>query len=207
LTLRVSLDWDDTDQTGRPAGGAFRTLAVSMFQPTDGADAGHLVLHLASERYFALWHTNRTLAIRGFFNRLVPFGDAEIPFTRLVSMQRPDFLRGFPANRFLDNVTAGSSVEYRWPIWRPRGRNDYGLDAYLFFDAGQAFQHTAELGWDEIRTSGGFGLRYIDADRNLGARAEIAFSNEEVLLRFQLSQTFQYDTGGLMYGKNPTKGY
>lgn len=207
LSLRLSLNWDDTEQTGRPAAGAYRSLAVTLFEPTDGGDARHLVLHVASEDFFRLWHTDRSLAVRGFFNRVVPVGDAEVPFTRLVSTQRPDYLRGFPPNRFLARSTVGGSLEYRWPVWRPRGRDDYGVDAYLFFDAGQAFEHTAELGWDEVRTAIGFGLRYIDGNRRLGARAEVAVSNEEVLLRFRLGQTFQHDRKGLMYGRNPTKVY
>lgn len=206
-TLRLSLNWDDTEQTGRPGAGAFRSLAVSLFEPTDGAPARHLVVHLASEDFFRLWHTDRTLAVRGFFNRAVPVGDAVLPFTRLVSTQRPDYMRGFAPNRFLGQATLGASVEYRWPVWRPRGRDDYGLDAYLFFDAGQAFTHVSELGWDELRTAAGWGLRYIDSNRKLAARAEVAVSNEEVLLRFRLGQTFQYDRKGLMYGRNPTKVY
>lgn len=207
LTLRLSLNWDDTEQTGRPARGSFRSLAVSLFEPTDGAEARHLVLHLATEDFLRLWHTDRSLAVRGFFNRAVPVGSAALPFTRLISTQRPDFLRGFAPNRFLGQATLGGSVEYRWPVWRPRGRDDYGLDAYLFFDAGQAFDHVAELGWDELRTAAGWGLRYIDSNRKLAARAEVAVSNEEVLLRFRLGQTFQYDRKGLMYGRNPTKVY
>ncbi len=206
-TLRLSINWDDTEQTGRPGTGAFRSLAVSLFEPTDGAQARHLVMHLASEDFFRLWYTDRTLAVRGFFNRVVPMGDAVLPFTRLVSTQRPDYIRGFSPNRFLGQATLGASVEYRWPVWRPRGRDDYGLDTYFFLDAGQAFTHVSELGWDELRTAMGWGLRYIDSNRKLAARAEAAVSNEEVLLRFRLGQTFQYDRKGLMYGRNPTKVY
>ena len=206
-TLRMSLNWDDTEQTGRPSAGAFRSAALALFEPTDGAHTRHLVIHIASEDFFRLWHTDRTLAVRGFFNRIVPVGGEEVPFTRLIAMRRPDFLRGFAPNRFLGQATLGSSLEYRWPVWRPRGRDDYGLDAYLFFDAGQAFSHTAELGLDELRTAVGWGLRYIDGNRKLGARIEMAVSNEDVLVRFHLSQTFQHDRKGLMYGRNPTKSH
>ncbi len=202
---RLALAYDSTDQTGRPERGGFRTFAASLFRSTDRSGLVFMSTHANIEHYFKLWHTKRTLALRGFVNRIHKIEGGEIPFTRLTTFQRPDELRGFPPHRFIGMGTLGLSAEYRWPIWGARGRDDYGVDAYIFSDIGQVFDRTMEIGLDEMKLTGGVGLRLIDSDRRLRARFEAGWSDEDVLLRFKFSQTFQYDPKGLLYGKNPTK--
>ena len=88
-----------------------------------------------------------------------------------------------------------------------RGRNDMGVDAYLFSDIGQVFEKTAEISLDNIKVTGGAGLRLINSDRGFAARLEIGLSDEQTIFRLKFSQTFQYDPEGILYGKNPTKVY
>ena len=98
-------------------------------------------------------------------------------------------------------------IEYRWPVWVARDRDDTGLDAYLFSDVGQVYDNSAEISMDNVQLTGGFGLRVIDASRDLSARFEVGFSREGTVVILKFSQTLQYDKKGMLYGKNPTKVY
>jgi hypothetical protein len=206
-TWRLAMYRDNTDQVGRPSSGGFQSAGVSLFHDSDGSDLRYLTYHLNIERYHKLWHTDRTLALRGFFNRISNFGPSDIPFTRLVTFQRPDELRGFSSLRFYGMGSLGFTIEYRWPVWVARGRDDMGVDAYIFSDIGQVFDKTADISVTNMRGSGGVGLRLINADRGFGARFELGLSDEQTIVRLKFSQTFQYNPKGILYGKNPTRFY
>jgi hypothetical protein len=206
-TWRLGLYRDNADQRGRPRNGGFQSLGVSLFEASDDSRLQYLTYHANLEKFFPLWHTDRTLALRGFFNRISNLGPTDVPFTRLVTFQRPDELRGFSSLRFYGMGSLGFTAEYRWPIWVARGRNDTGIDAYIFTDIGQVFDKTSEISIENIRGTGGLGLRLINSDRGFSARFELGLSEEQTIVRLKFSQTFQYDPKGILYGKNPTKVY
>ncbi len=206
-TYRLALYRDNADQRGRPRQGGFQSVGASLFQANDGSRLQYLTYHVNLEKFYPLWHTDRTLALRGFFNRISNTGPVDIPFTRLVTFQRPDELRGFSSLRFYGMGSVGFSAEYRWPVWVARGRNDMGVDAYIFTDIGQVFDKAAEISVTNMQATGGLGLRLINSDRGFGARFELGLSEEQTIVRLKFSQTFQYDPKGILYGKNPTRFY
>ncbi len=204
-TVRVGLDHNSAEQKGRPGHGGYQSAGVSYFESTDGSELSFLTWHANLEKFFTLWHTDRTLAVRGFGNRIAIVNGSDVPFSRLVTFQRPDQLRGYSSLRFYGLGSVGLSVEYRWPIWVVRGRNDMGVDAYLFSDSGQVFDHTDEISLNNFRWTGGGGLRLINAARGMTLRFEMGFSEDDPAVRLTFSQTFQYNPRGFVYGKNPTK--
>jgi len=204
-TVRLGVNRDTTDQTGRPQHGLFQTAAVGFFTATDGSDLQHLTYHLDTETFIPLWHTQRTLAVRWFYNRIHNVSSGAVPFTRLVTFQRPDELRGYRSRRFYGLGAMGIMAEYRWPLWVARGRDDTGVDAYAFSDAGQVFDRTADIALRNVKITGGIGLRLVNGKRNLAARMELGWSDEEPVWRLKFSQNFQYDKRGLVYGKDPTE--
>jgi hypothetical protein len=116
-------------------------------------------------------------------------------------------LRGFKSLRFYGLGSIAGSVEYRWPVWVSHDRGGQGLDAYLFSDIGQVFDHSNEISFNNTQITGGAGLRLIDATHGLAARFEVGFSQDGMVVLLKFSQTFQYDRKGMLYGKNPTKVY
>lgn len=206
-TVRLGLDRNNTNQEGRPRRGGYQAVGVSLFRATDGSDLSYLTWHANLEKYFKLWHTDRTLAVRGFANRLTKASDEPIPFSRLVTFQRPDELRGFHSLRFYGMGSLGLSLEYRWPLWVARDRDDLGLDGYLFSDSGQVFNHTDEISLTNFHWTAGGGMRVISTSRRMAMRFEVGLSDESTVLRLTFSQTFQYNPKGFLYGKNPTKIY
>lgn len=203
--VRLGMNRDTTGQTGRPQHGLFQTAAVGFFTATDGTDLRHLTYHLDTEAFIPLWHTQRTLAVRWFYNRIHNVSSGAVPFTRMVTFQRPDELRGFRSRRFYGLGAMGMTAEYRWPLWVARGRDDTGMDAYVFSDAGQVFDRTADIALENVRITGGIGLRLVDAKRNLAARVELGWSDEEPVWRLKFSQNFQYEKRGLVHGEDPTE--
>ncbi len=204
-TIRWGLTRDNAVQKGRPHAGGFQALGVSLFQATDGSEVSYLTWHANLEKFIMLWHTDRTLAVRAFGNRITRVGEGDIPFTRLINFKRPDQLRGFSSLRFYGLGSLGLSVEYRWPLWVVRGRRDMGIDAYLFSDSGQVFDRTAEISLENFKWTGGGGLRLVNAAEGLDARFELGFGDEDMVVRLTFNQTFQYNPRGFLYGKNPTK--
>jgi hypothetical protein len=204
-TARLALQHDSTDEEARPNSGSFVTGAVSWFEGTGSDDLRFLTWHLSAERYVPLWYTGRTLALRGFFNRIGNEGGSGVPFTRLVTFSSPDELRGFQTLRFYGHGSLGASIEYRWPIWNSRNRDGPGLDAYVFSDIGQVFDHTADIALEHLQPAGGFGLRLLGDHGGFLGRVEVGLSDEEPVYRLKFSQTFQHDRKVLLRGRDPTR--
>lgn len=204
-TVRLALRRDTTAEAARPQDGSFATAAVSWFTATDDPDLDYVAYHLDVERYLPLWHTKRTLALRGFFNRIGNQGASPVPFSRLVTFSTPDVLRGYRPLRYYGLGSLGATAEYRWPVWIARNRDGPGVDAYAFSDVGQVFMGTAEIAVEHLEPTGGLGLRLLGDEGRYVARFEVGFSDEEPIYRLQFSQTFQYGRRVLYRGKDPTR--
>jgi hypothetical protein len=205
MTYRLGILHDTTCENGRPESGGFQKLSISRFFADDGSDLEYTVYRADVEHFFPLWHTKRVLAVRGFYNQMDTPDGVDLPLTRAMTFARPDILRGYNSDRWLGNGTVGLSAEYRWPIWAVKDRPGAGLDAYLFSDVGQVFLETRDIGWNQVQTTGGFGLRLVGGDQSFVGRFEFGVSNEEPLITVKFSQTFQYDKRGLLSGKDPTR--
>jgi hypothetical protein len=204
-TFRFTLDRDTTAERARPESGEFTTVGLSPFFATDGSGLRYVKFHASTEHFFPLWHTKRTLAARAFFNRIANLGDEPIPFQRMETFTKPDVLRGFQDLRYYGLGSVGFTLEYRWPVWNARNRDGPGLDAYLFTDTGQVFEHTSDISYHNLEMTGGCGLRVLGSEGGFAARFELGLSDEEPIYRFTFSQTFQYRPKVLLHGKDPTR--
>ena len=204
-TARLGLLRDTTDQTGRPSSGSFHQVSLGYFRSSDRGAVEFLRFHANAEHFFPLWHSDRTLALRGFYNRIENEGDEELPFGRMVTFSSPDELRGYRSMRYYGMGSVGASAEYRWPIWVRHRRASTGVDAYLFTDAGQVFARRQEITLPHFEITGGFGLRLIGSDGGFVGLFEIGVSDEEPIISLSLGQNFQHDRRSLLYGKDPTR--
>lgn len=203
LTGQLRLIYDDTDQTGRPAGGRRGMVLVQAFAPTDGTDSGHWTVGASLEHFLGLGLPQRTLAVKGWWLRQHAVGDDPIPFTRLLRNATPHQLRGYSTARFHATGMAGASVEYRWPVWIHNDPRRAGVDAYLFADAGQPYERAGELAWRNVFWSGGLGLRAIDFGGDFSLRVELGVGREGGVARISGSQVFQDLKAGFFDGREP----
>lgn len=204
-TWKIGLIRNAANDTGRPQARGFQKASFSYFQGTDDPDLSFVQYFLDVQHFFPLWHTERTLGLRGFMNRMYQTGSSEIPLTRMVTMYHPNSLRGFSDLRFYGLGNLGFSGEYRWPVWVAKGRKGLGMDAYLFSDVGQVYNHTNEVALNHFELTGGVGLRFIGSDGDFRGRCEVGFSDEGTIWTLTFSQTFQHHNKGLLYGKDPTR--
>lgn len=204
-TARLGLMRDSTDQTGRPSRGSFHKLSLGWFRASDRTSLEYLHFHANAEHFFPLWWSDRTLALRGFYNRIANEGDGEVPLGRLATFSSPDELRGYRSMRFYGRGSVAVSAEYRWPVWVKHRRASTGVDAYLFCDAGQVFDEREQISPRYFQSTGGFGLRLIDGGGGFVGLFEVGFSEEETVVSLSLGQTFQHERRGLLYGKDPTR--
>jgi outer membrane protein assembly factor BamA len=201
-TASLGLVRDTTNDSGRPQRGGIHRARLSLF--TDGAEGGaqYLTQRFEWQRFLPLWHTKRSLALRGLYTRLQSMGEEPIPFQRLMSNDDPDLLRGYRDLRFRDDGLVVFTAEYRFPAWNYRSLDGLGLDAYLFTDIGQVFDRTKEIALNNLTESYGIGLRWLVRE-GFSGRLEFGFSEEDTMIRLSAQQTFQYMKGGLLHGRDP----
>jgi hypothetical protein len=202
VRLGLSLVHDDTDETGRPEGGGLRRLQAAYFRSVDESGVAFWSYRAEFQHFLRLFLPRRVLALRAYLAGLEKEGTDPIPFTRLLTNDDPDLLRGYRDFRWRDRGMTAVSLEYRWPLWAEQTANGVGLDAYLFTDVGQVFDEFHQITRDNLKGSYGLGLRLVTL-RGFVGRLELARSREETVIRLSGDQIFQYSKGDLFHGRNP----
>ena len=143
------------------------------------------------EKYHRLGRPQRSLAFKGWWLRERPLEGDPIPFTRLLRNRVPYQIRSYSSARFHATGMTGATLEYRWPAWiqnRPEGS---GIDAYVFGDLGQPFDHTHEIAMANLLWSAGFGLRFRLTEKNrMNYRADIAWGRDGYEWYVSLTEAF-----------------
>jgi len=103
-------------------------------------------------RYIDLYNGDRVLILRARMLGVSGADDA-IPFDALPFLGGRVFLRGYPSQRFRDDVSLLATAEYQYPI------NHY-LSGYLFTDGGRVYRDFGSVELDGIRVGFGGGLDY-----------------------------------------------
>ncbi|HEX3477484.1 MAG TPA: BamA/TamA family outer membrane protein [Kofleriaceae bacterium] len=137
------------------------------------------------QHFFRLTEGPRVLALRlrgeGVSGTL-----AEVPFTELPQLGGADDLRGYPADRFRDRVSAVGSAEYEWDL------SDL-LSASVYVDAGRVFRSLDDVGSGRLRVGYGIALQG-HTEYSFGFRGSLSSSIDGGLF-FNLSfnQVFALD--------------
>jgi len=201
--LVARLAYDTTDETGRPSRGVRLSGGAQTFLATDDSERRFTTVRLAAETFHGLFLPQRTLALKAFVLRQYEGSGGPIPFQRRLNNHTPDRLRGYRSARFYALGLIGGTVEYRWPVWARNRPSQMGVDAYIFTDVGQPFDHTDEIAWRNLLATPGVGVRVIDDLARFALRFEVAFSQEGPQLHLTASQVFQYIKTGFYDGTEP----
>jgi hypothetical protein len=198
----LALRHDTTREDGRPARGGVRRVTVARTDEFGSRRNSFWTYRGDVEQFVPLWNSCHNLALRSFLSWSEPVVGSTIPFQRMMTNDDPDILRGYQDLRFRDRGMTALTLEYRWPVWAERTAEGVGIDAYLLGDAGQVFGRREDLSIDQLTTSYGGGLRFVNRAGFVG-RLEIARSEEETKVRLRADQVFQFTRGGLYHGRNP----
>ena len=146
--------WDSRDNTYYAARGAFVQLEGLASDAAIGSDFDFRRLSLDARAYRALGagtprRAPRVVAIQA----VVATTGGDVPFDRLAQIGGQNLVRGYFEGRFRDRAAVALQGEFRTPVWRRLG-------AAAFFGAGEVAEGLGEFRANEVRTAGGFGLRF-----------------------------------------------
>lgn len=202
LSLGAEIMHQDATDTGRPIGGGIRRAMIGYFRGTGGETTEFWNVRGELQQFVPLWYRHHVLALRLVASWTQQIGDAPIPFTRLLTNDDPDLLRGFDDTRWRDRGLAVLSAEYRWPLWAYERAESAGLDIYLLADIGQVFSGLDDIRGENLTFSYGAGLRFLTS-AGFVLRIEYALSNEDVAFRLRGDQIFQNFASIIYHGREP----
>lgn len=103
----------------------------------------------------------------------------EVPFFLLPDLGGSGELRGYSAYRFRDRHSIIFTGEYRWYVQE-------FVDMAVFYDAGKVTPRRGDLGFDNLKSNVGIGLRFHTPQATL-VRIEVARGNEGLRFIFGFS--------------------
>lgn len=179
LTLFASLRYDSRNSYINPSRGNVVRIDLEKGTGEPLSDYGLESGAISLQTYHTLFYPKTVLAARVMAQSV---GGSNLPVHLLPSLGGNRTLRGYPQDRFIDNVAIVSNVEVRFPIvWR--------FDGLIFYDAGKVAPRWNGLqfghGW---KTNVGIGLRFIM--ETFVVRADLGLSEEGSGFYFNFGHLF-----------------
>jgi outer membrane protein assembly factor BamA len=138
---------------GYPRLGTVVRLDIEHFDDRRG-DAYQFTRWAAEVKgYVPLGPRSRRLALRLRTSSSLPDKGGQVPFFLMETIGGARSIRGYKEYRFRDLRNLLLNVEYRWEIWT-------FADAVFFLDAGKVFSDRGDLGFSNMETGAGTGLRF-----------------------------------------------
>ncbi|MGD1848518.1 MAG: BamA/TamA family outer membrane protein [Salibacteraceae bacterium] len=124
-------------------------------------------------RYYQPTFKNQVLAYQMYWNLTSPSDEGAVPFNQLSLMGGESLMRGYYTGRYRDNLLVATQAEYRFlPL--PFSKH---FGATLFAGVGAVSPGVVDLKMDQVRASGGLGVRYL------------LFPSKDVYTRFDVAAT------------------
>lgn len=138
------------------------------------------------QRLIDLYKGSRVLTLRALLDGVTGTDgrtDGKISFVELPRLGGPDFLRGYPRDRFRDRAVALVTAEYAWDLG-----NYFG--GYTFVDVGRSFHELDDVDADTLRVGFGGGIE-MRTYHSFLLRGQLAASREgDVFFELALSPAF-----------------
>lgn len=152
-------------------GGWYR-LDVSRYADRDDGEWSFTQTDLDLRQYFGFVADRRVVALRAWLSSTTPAdGSRGTPFFLMPALGGHDTLRGFRNDRLRGPHALLLQAEYRWELWS-------GLDAALFYDAGQVAQRRADFDLARLDDDYGFGFRF-NTSNGIVLRVDAAFGSRD----------------------------
>ncbi|MEO0405438.1 MAG: BamA/TamA family outer membrane protein, partial [Bacteroidota bacterium] len=114
-------------------------------------------------------------AYQVFLNYNTPLNGDEVPFNQLALMGGENLMRGYYLGRYRDNALLASQVEYRFLPF-PFSKRFGGV---AFAGVGAVSPKIVDLNLNQVRASGGLGLRFLlFPGKDIYTRFDVAATNE-----------------------------
>lgn len=183
-SLSLQASRNTKNAAGNPTKGMNGKAYLGVNQQIDDDDFGFVKYGFDVTSYREVFY-QRVIALRLAAEITNPLSERNVPFYYMAQLGEDESIRGFHRGRFHDHDYILGSVEYRYPIWR--SWDDYGLDALLFFDAGQVSQQIySKVRLDGFKAGYGFGFRFW-GEENLISSLYFGWSEETFRMYFKLN--------------------
>ncbi|MDP5169656.1 MAG: outer membrane protein assembly factor [Bacteroidia bacterium] len=185
LGLGGSLVFDSRTNVLNERDAWFSELSLLSYQPAWGSDF-RLQRMVVDSRVYLPVSTNRSqvLAAQVYGNFIA--GDS-IPFNMLALLGNESLLRGYYTGRFRDRNYLATQVEYRFLPFPFSKR----LGGAAFVGVGAVAPRLADLRLDQLKPSGGVGLRFLlFPEKDIFVRFDVAFTPEGPNFYFYTGEAF-----------------
>jgi outer membrane protein assembly factor BamA len=142
----------------------------------------HWQIDWALEQHIPWANKQRTLALRLGGTMTLTANEQTVPFYRQPTLGGNEWLRGFARYRFHDNNRWIFTAEHRWNIFA-------GARGVLFFEAGKVARRASDFQLNDLKVSGGFGLRFKFED-SIFMRTDFAVSEEGARFMWTFNRVF-----------------
>lgn len=175
--------YDSRDNPGGPRGGGLYQVRWEKFADGSQNLYGFQRLRFEGQKFAPIFNKTNVLALRLHTTMTWVPEERQLPFYLQATLGGPRELRGFPRFRFHDQNSLIATAEYRWRLFS-------GMDAVAFLDAGKVTARAADLGFTDLESSAGVGVR-LRLQGNVFMRVETAFSHEGTQFWVRFSDIFR----------------
>ncbi len=180
--LGISINFDSRDNYQAPKGGAFYSLKSGVASRAMGSTTSFNFTSIDIRRYFKLNKTIQRATILAF-QAYLNVTNGDVPFQRMSRYGGSIYARGYYLGRYTDNNMFVIQSEIRTQL-----KKKWSLAAFAI--AGDVFLNSGDLGFSQLKSSVGGGLRW-----------QIRKSDPS-LLRLDFAYGFATKGTGIYFGVN-----
>ncbi|AZR74914.1 hypothetical protein BBF96_11585 [Anoxybacter fermentans] len=176
-SLTLTTIRDTTDNPFNPGSGAKDIASIEYAGQLLGGDYDFTKYRFELRRYYPGFKDEHTWA----FRLKTGLGTGELPFHEEFKIGGAETLRGYEPNSLSGNRMLLANAEYRFPLVK-------NLQGAVFVDIGNAWQKDDQIRLDDLKFSGGVGVRM---NTPLGQiRLDYAIGENGGMPHFSIGQTF-----------------
>jgi hypothetical protein len=177
-----ALFFDYRDKPGNAHKGGIVGVSVSRFDDRNLHRFDFERFAFDTRQYIPLGSPQRVVALRFFTSSDNADANDRVPFYMQDTLGGSQTLRGYREFRFRDTNLVYLSGEYRWEA-AP------AIEGALFYDAGRVYPDSESFGFDHLKTSWGFGIRFKTRN-SVVFRLDVGKSHEGRRIFFKFAPSF-----------------
>ena len=183
---------DYLDSRAGPRSGGLYGYRVRQFTDLDLEKFSFRQVDFELQQYIPYFNKTRVIALRALATLAFEKNGNTIPFYAQPKLGGNDSLRGFQRYRFYDKHALVLTAEHRWHAFS-------GLDMALFVDAGKVASRKADVDFNNLEVSYGFGFR-VKLNEAYFMRIDFAGGREGLRFMWTFSDIFKVrEQGSLQF--------
>ena len=188
LNIGTGLIFERRDSEFRPSKGYYIETTADVSQTWLGSSFNHFVFQADVRKYISFFLLKDVTWANRFYTKNT---SGDVPYWKLAYAGDAETLRGYPANRFLDDNVLLFNTELRtWLFNIEAIKGEFG--GTLFIDIGRTFPNGESFNtvFNDLKYSFGFGGTSSFFTPDFVLRSDVGFSNEGIGIYFTAGYMF-----------------